>query len=251
MSKASLKQSMILAAGLSTRLRPITDHLPKPLVPFHDGCILDFTMAYLAYHGITSASVNIHHAKEAFLRHLKAHPPRIDTATFVEDQILGTGGGILNMAPFIQDDHFAVVNCDFFTDADLKKAFSFHVENGALATMVLVSNADTEKYGWVEAGKQGRISHFSYLDRSRKPIDNENRGVFSGIHIFSREIFKEMPSEKKFCIVRDVYTPLMKKEAPIYGYCTKARWLDVGEIKGYHDVQKELRENPLSWMKER
>lgn len=237
-------QAMLLAAGFSTRLRPLTDEIPKPLLPFWNRTILDFILAYLETSGIKSVAVNVHHGREKFLEALEK-PRRIDVRPFVEEVILDTGAGIRNMQSFVTEDTFVVLNSDFITDVRLKDAVRFHVERNALATMVLISGADPKRYNPIGVDEEGRIVAFPYGEASGKPKKN---GIFSGIHVFNHAIFREMPGRKIFGINRDVYPALLKKGAPVFGYVTKSMWWDLGELDLYAKGQFELLKHRPKWV---
>ena len=240
-------ETLLLAAGYSTRLYPLTTSIPKPLLPFLDGRLLDSTLGYLAHFGIDRVATNAHHGRLPFLDELSpVHG--VTVRPFIEEEILGTGGGILNMRPFVTDDHALIVNCDFVTDVDLRAALDFHVSRNALATLVLVEHPDQRRYGEVGVDGSDRIVSFP---REPHRVDAiVRRGLFSGIHFLRRDAFDRMPREKKsFCIVKDVYQPWMLAGESVLGYCTKARWLDVGEKDVFAASQFELLANPMKWMK--
>lgn len=239
-------QAMLLAAGLSTRLRPLTNDIPKPMLPFLGQTLLYWNLAYLKKNGIRSVAVNVHHGRERFLR-LLSEAQILPVTPFVETPIiLGTGGGIRNMKSFVTGETFAVVNCDFLTDIDLAEVYKFHKAKKAIATMVLIPHAGAKKYGSVGVDSSGKIVAFPY-GKNERP--SKKRGLFSGIHIFDRKIFDEMPLERVFCINREVYAPLVEKGAPVYGFLRKARWYDIGEIELYEKAQRDLLRKPFPWMK--
>ncbi len=236
---------MLLAAGLSTRMRPLTDDIPKPLLPFWNHRILDLTLTYLSYYGVKSIAVNVHHGRDQFLPALK-DIQNLPIRPFDEKVILGTGGGIKNMRSFVKGEHFLVTNCDFLTDVDLKSAMKFHEEKKAVATMVLIDHPDTKKYGAIGINKDGKIVEFPYGEKLENAAE---RGIFSGIHFFHRSIFTFMPSAKIFDINKDVYTKLISGGEKVYGYLAKNDWYDLGEIALYEKAQLELRQTPFEWMK--
>jgi NDP-sugar pyrophosphorylase family protein len=236
---------MILAAGLSTRLRPLTDSVPKPLLPFWHLRLLDFTLAYLGYSGIRMTAMNVHHGREPMLKALKGPGLAVPVRPFEEKVILGTGGGIRNMKAFVTDDTFAVVNCDFLTDVDLKEAMRFHESKQALATMVIVEDPQPKGYKPVGVDGEGRIVSFPY---GKPPGGAVSFGFFSGIHIFSRQIFAELPQKGIFDINQDVYARLIERKAPVFGFVSRCRWLDVGESDLYAKAQWNLLGRPFPWM---
>ncbi|MFH1263820.1 MAG: NDP-sugar synthase [Pseudomonadota bacterium] len=239
-----VKQAMLLAAGLSTRLRPLTDEIPKPLLPFWNRTVLDVTVAYLKDAGITAAAVNVHHGRDRFLSVLQQrHPIRL--VPFVEETILGTGGGIKNMRRFITDRTFVVANCDVIADVDLVKAIRFHLSKKSIATMVLAGHRDLRGYKTIGVQKDGRITSFPY---SKVSGDVDERGLFSGIHIFDRAIFSEFPDVEIFDINQNVYGPLLDRGGPVFAYVSPAPWIDLGETRLYAAAQFDLLEERPKWL---
>ncbi len=241
---SQLNQAMILAAGFATRMRPLTDNLPKPLLPFQDKTLFEHTLDYLVSQGIHSASVNLHHAREAFHKFLETGYLPIPITPFDEDPIFGTGGGIKNMQSTITAQDFVVLNCDFLTSIDLRKAYQVHKATRALATLILVRPPFKERYGWVSLGAENRIASFK---ASKKKKFSQKHGVFSGIHILNRAIFDLMPEQHTFCIIRDVYEPLLEQGEKIFGYITDEPWVDVGELDLYRVAEKTLPTNSFPW----
>lgn len=237
-----LKQAMILTAGMSTRMRPLTNSIPKILLPAFGKNLFYRMLDYCEAQGITSTSMNLFHGKD-FLQNTIDHSRHAVTTTpFEESHIRGTGGGISGMQSFIQDDHFAVINCDFLTETVLKEMFKFHLQKNALATLLTIPVPKTGKYGTVKIAPTKMIESFS----PQVP----QRNIFAGIHIMSREIFKHMPSDHNFCIIENVYKPLLKQGAPIYAFCKDIPWYDLGEVKLYYDALFSILKKPLSWMKD-
>lgn len=237
-----LKQAMILTAGMSTRMRPLTTHIPKILLPCIGKNLFERTLDFCQLQGITSVSMNVFHGREALLNEIAKSTHAVKVTPFNEEPIKGTGGGISGMQTFITDDHFAVINCDFITETVLRDMMKFHLREKALATLLLVPVPITGKYGTVEFNLEKKITSF----HPRVP----QRNIFAGIHIMSREIFKHFPSDHNFCIIEHVYKPLIEKGAPIFGYCKKVPWFDLGEVKLYHDALFSLLNKPLPWMKD-
>lgn len=239
-------ETMLLAAGMSTRLYPLTQHIPKPLLPFLDRKLLNFTLDYLQHFGVDKICTNAHHGKSPFMAEL-ATSHQVEIKPYIEDEIMGTGGGIKNMRPFITQDDFMVVNCDFITDIDLKKAYEFHVQQKALATLVLVEHAEQKRYG--EVGIDARHRLVAFPKRPHQAERIARRGLFTGIHFINKKLFDRMPDVAKFCIVNDVYQQLVEKNEAIFGYLADGRWMDVGEKDVYAKTQFELLNHPMPWMK--
>ena len=130
-------------------------------------------------------------------------------------------------------------------NADIQKVFEFHLKKKSIATMVLIDSPLAQKYGAIGVNTEGKIVDFPH---GNPPGGATQSGFFSGIHIFHRDIFKKMPNEQAFCINKDVYSKIVEQHGPAFGFVTKVRWIDVGEIALYHHAQEELRQKPLSWM---
>ena len=231
-------QAMILAAGLSTRMRPLTLEVPKVLLPVIGKSHLQRHLDYLQSQNISSVAMNLFHGKDLLKKEIKNVSDQIQT--FDEDPIRGTGGGILGMKSFVKSDHFVVMNCDFMTDVNLSKMFEFHIKNNALATLFLPLLPPKTKYSKVSLDSDKKIQSF-------KAKSSQN--FFGGIHIMSKKIFDHFPSDHNFCIIKNVYEPLIEKGEKILGFTDpKARWFDLGELHLYLRSLLSLVQKPLSWM---
>jgi mannose-1-phosphate guanylyltransferase len=237
-----LTQAMILTAGMSTRMRPLTNDIPKILLPVLGKNLFERSLDYVHGQGIQSVSMNVFHGREALLKEISASNHAVKVTPFLEAPIRGPGGGIAGMQSFITDEHFAVINCDFLTEYVLADMMKFHLRENALATLLMIPVPKTGKYGTVQLDRDRKVASF-------KP-QIPQRHIFAGIHIISREIFKEFPNEHNFCIIENVYKPLIEKKAPIYGYVKDTPWFDLGEVKLYHDSLFGILQKPLLWMKD-
>lgn len=240
----NLSQGMFLCAGLSTRMRPLTDELPKVLLPLGRKTIFEWACDYFESQQIEKIAVNIHHGAQTFHNFLAAHDFNQEIHTFDEEIILGTGGAVKNMQAFVSQDHFFVMNCDVVTDVDLQRMYQYHIEKKALATLLIMPNPN-KKYTPIYLNAHQEIE--SILSPKTRYDD---MGMFGGVTIFSKDIFAHMPLEKEFCLVRHLLEPLCKNKENIVGYKSSERWLDTGEIDLYNFAIKEMTNKPLSWMKE-
>jgi NDP-sugar pyrophosphorylase family protein len=237
-----LRQGMFLCAGLSTRMRPLTDSIPKVLLPFGSQTILSWMSHYFAQQGIEQISMNLHHGANHVLDELASHDWPLDIHTFEEETLLGTGGGIKNMQASITDNHFFVMNCDVMTETILQDMLAFHQAKQALATLLVVPDPK-QKYTPIHLHPNQQIDSILQTSSQQKRV-----GMFGGVTIFSRKIFHHMPLQSTFCMVRDLLEPLCQ-EGRIFGYPQEIPWWDTGEVELYHDAIKQLTANPLSWMR--
>ena len=237
---------MIFAAGLGTRLKPITDNLPKALVPIAGKPLLEHIILKLIRSGFDEIIVNVHHFPDLIIDFLKSKNYfgiRIEISD-ERNYLLDTGGGIRNAAWFLDDGKsFLVHNVDILSNVDLQKLYQKHLQTNSLATLV-VSERDTFRYllfdddlklkGWVNE-KSGEL----------KPIGFKNpqlykKLAFSGIQILSPEIFRLMNDLQPKFPVMDFYLSNIKTQN-ITGFIPdNYRMIDVGKLDVLGEAEKYL-----------
>lgn len=221
---------MILAAGFGTRLRPLTEEKPKPLVPIGNKPIIDKLIQYLKGQGIREIIVNAHHHHQQILDHLDGGRPfGIDIEVRVESEILGTGGGIKNTEDFWDSEPFIVINGDILTDVDLLRALEKHHGDRNLVTLVL------HKY---QPFNQIRIDdHQNILEIAS---DNcSGRLAFTGVHIIEPEVLTYIPHNEHSNII-DCYRELIRSREAIRAYVSRDHyWRDIGTVSSYVLANKE------------
>ena len=175
-------KAMILAAGLGTRLEPLTNIRPKPLFPVLNQPLLGVLIEQLQGMGTTGIIINAHHLAEQMEQFVDRGGWGLEVELRVESEILGTGGGIKNCADFLRDASlFVVVNADVYHTLDLSPALHYHQEAGNLATLVL---CDDPHFNLVGIDGEGRI--VSVRGQSiKKSIAPSRILTFTGIHIIS------------------------------------------------------------------
>ena len=232
-------KAMIFAAGLGTRLRPLTNDRPKALVEVGGKTMLERVIIKLAKAGFDDITINIHHFGEKIIEFLE-HNENFGLNIHISDErdlLLDTGGGILKAQPFLDgDEPFLVHNADILTDIDLRAMYHNHIESGAMATL-LVKERQTSRYfvfdddyrlqGWLNKSTgETRPSDFIYREGMHEL-------AFGGIHVISPSIFEPLEEysqgQAKFSI-----TPFYVDECHthlINGYLqdTPYTWLDVGK----------------------
>ncbi len=231
-------KAMIFAAGLGTRLRPLTDNMPKALVPVAGKPMLQHVIERMKAAGFNEITINIHHFGEQIIDFVQANQ-QFGITIHISDErgeLLDTGGGIKKARPFLDgDEPFLVHNADILTDVDLHKLYQHHLTNSADATL-LVSQRNTSRYllfdndnrlkGWInkttgEIKPQG----FSYNENELSEL------AFGGIHVISPRLFHLLESEQwqgKFSII-PFYLSICQ-EARIQGFSTEGyQWFDIGK----------------------
>lgn len=225
-------KAMILAAGLGTRLKPLTDTLPKALIPVGPYTLLQFVILKLKAAGFNEIIINLHH-KGALIRQYLEDNKNFDCKIEYSDEsnaLLDTGGAIKKAAWFFDDDQpFLVYNCDILSSLDLEKMYRSHLHSGALATLAVRERA-TNRYllfdtnmklcGWENRQTGEKILHSTGITPT--PL------AFSGIHIISPEFLKLFPTEEKFSIIKTYLS--LAEHYTITGYRDVAEyWIDAGK----------------------
>lgn len=222
-------KALILAAGLGTRLRPYTDHTPKPLFPIDGRPLLDRLIFQLKDAGCSAVAVNTHHLHEKIEAHLASGSYGIPVITRHEPVILGTGGAIRNLSDFWDERPFLVVNADILTDIDFKNVFDVHCRSGAPATLVLV---DAPPLNSVAVDGSGCISRFLSPSELASPTAPRVY-TFTGIQVLSPRILSLIP-ETVFSSSIDVYRRLIAEKSPPRALIDVARkWQDLGTPERY------------------
>jgi NDP-sugar pyrophosphorylase family protein len=228
---------MVLAAGLGTRLRPLTLALPKPLVPVANRPILEYTCALLAAAGVDEAIVNVHHLPEAMLEGLR----RIDASGLrlhasVERRILGTAGGVKKAESFLAGGTFLLLNGDFLVDIDLRRVLDFHLQMGATATMVLTPAPPA---GVIGVDPDGVIRRFIAPPAADEPPSRLACG-FTGIHVLEPEALRLVPANTPWEINRQLYPELIARGRRVCGYVHRGYWREAGSPAGYLAANREI-----------
>lgn len=240
-------KALVFAAGLGTRLRPLTDTLPKALVPINGKPLLEHVIRKLVESGFDEIIVNVHHFADQiinFISQNKQFGIRIEVSD-ERDELLETGGGIKKAAWFFDDKKpFLVHNVDILSNINLRHLYNSHLENNDIATVV-VSRRDTSRYllfddtlrlnGWVNT-QTGEIKlPFANLD-----IHFCQKLAFSGIHVLSPDIFSRMETWQARFSVIDFYLSIAAKDK-IRGYIPdNLQMIDVGKIDSLQKAQSFL-----------
>ncbi len=235
-------KAMILAAGLGTRLRPLTKNVPKALVEINGSPILEIIILQLKSYGFSDIIINIHHHYNQVIDFLRANDNfgvNIQISD-EKDKILDTGGGIKKASWFLNDiKPFLVHNVDVISDINLKDMYDFHCKRHPLATLAvkdkdssrsLVFDHSYRLFGW-ENSSTGESRIVSALEKS----DKTNIG-FCGIHVIDPEIFQHMNSNDKFSIITTYMN--VSLEHPIIGYPVEQNlWMDIGSFEKLEHAQ--------------
>jgi NDP-sugar pyrophosphorylase family protein len=213
---------MVLAAGFGSRLRPLTDHVPKPLVPVGGHPMIAYPLAVLRAAGIRDVLVNLHHLGDQVRAVLgNGAASGLSIRYSAEDPILDTGGAIQNARSFLGDDTFVVINADILIDLPLAEVIAWHRQQGALATMVLRSDPHAARYGVIEIDAQSCIRRF--LGQPPEVIGPVRPLMFAGVHVFEPGVFDFMEAGR-FGINAVTYPRMLAAGSPLFGYAFDGYW---------------------------
>jgi NDP-sugar pyrophosphorylase family protein len=224
-------RAMILAAGFGTRLRPLTNTVPKALVPVAGRPLVEYSLLWLKSQGIQDVVMNLHHHGEkvrAALGDGSVYGLRLTYSP--EDPILDTGGGIKKAQPFLDGNTFLVLNGDTIIDLDLSTLLETHCRNQAVATLVLRADPEANRYGIIETDRSGRIRRFlaqpPEVNAALSPF------MFTGLQILEPRIFDFMPANRAFGTTRETYPRLLQAGEPLYGFIHRGPWMVVDDAAG-------------------
>lgn len=222
---------MILAAGLGTRLKPLTNTVPKALVPVAGRPLIEYSLLFLRSQDITEVVINLYHLGEKIRGALGdggLYGMRIFYS--LEDPILETGGGIKNAQALLDGETFVVVNCDTILDLNLQEALEFHRQKQASATLVLRSDPDIERYGVLQINGQGRICRIR--EHALGVSESLSSYMFTGVQILEPRVFDFMPEGQPFSTTRETYPHMMHAGEPLFGFVHAGPWMVVDDEAG-------------------
>ncbi|MEM9072471.1 MAG: NDP-sugar synthase [Myxococcota bacterium] len=233
-------RAMVLAAGLGTRLRPLTLERPKPGVPYGLRPLACIALDALAEAGVRKIVMNTHHLGEALPGLLAPHlPPGVEIEYVHEPQLLGTGGGIHNVREFLLADGGPVfiMNSDIVFQPDLKGALGLHRRLNAVATMVLRPDPNAAQFGAVEVDGEGHVRRLLGKPQVEEPLETY---MFTGVHVLSARAFEDVPPDG--CIVQHAYRRWVDEGTTVAGFVDPAAWQDLGTHARYLDAHIALTE---------
>ena len=216
-------KAMVLAAGLGTRLKPITFEIPKPMVPVLDRPVMAHIVGMLERQGFDQLIANLHYYPDTIRGYFG------DALEYrFEEELLGTAGGVRNVADFFGDDPVVVVSGDALTDTDLNALVERHRSAGGIATLTVKKVDDTREYGVVIHDSEGRIQGFQEKPDPAEALSDLGN---CGIYCFSPEIFDYFPEEPFADWAQDVFPALLEGDVPFYVHEIEDYWNDVGSLE--------------------
>lgn len=224
-----MTKAMVLAAGVGSRLEPISSYIPKPLVPVLNVPVMERILKLLHRHGITDAISNTHYLSQKIHSYFEQRPIQgLKIKFFDEPELTGDAGGVRAAREFLQDETFVVIMGDLITNADIGALVKAHKEKHAIATIAVKQVKDVTRFGVMKRNKDGFIEAFQEKPAQHEAISNE---ISTGIYILEPAVFDHIPSSGVYGFGRQLFPSLVSKGLPVLGAELDGFWSDIGTIE--------------------
>lgn len=224
-------KAMILAAGRGTRLRPLTEHVPKCMIPINGRPLLEYTIEWLRRYGVTHIAMNVCHLGDVIMAHFgDGSRWGVNITYSVEEEPLGTAGGVKNIEWFFDGGPFLVWYGDNLSTCRLHELLQFHEEKEGAATIALHYREDPTQSGIVGLDENDRITRFL-----EKPGSDQvfSHWVNAGIYVLEPQVLASIPAEGAPDFGRDTFPQLLARGESLYGYRMSSEeklwWIDTPE----------------------
>lgn len=239
MTKQSVTKAMIMAAGVGSRLEPLTVSVPKPLIPIANKPVMDILFEKLKSVNITDVICNTYYLADDIIDRYKHNISGVNFNYIKEETLSGTAGGLKKCQIFFNEgESFIVLSADGLSDADLKKGIASHIESNAVATIGIkqIPAEDVSHFGVVVTDENGFIKEFQ-----EKPSIEEAKSNYinTGIYIFNYEIFNYIPENTFYDFAKNVFPELLNT-CGINTFEITDYWTDIGTIEQYKQSTKDL-----------
>ncbi len=231
-------QAVIMAGGFGTRLKPLTNNAPKPMIHVANKPMMEHVVDLLKAHGIDDLIVLLHVQPELIKNYFKDGAGlgvKIEYVLAEEDY--GTAGAVKNVESIIKDDDFIVISADIITDINLSKSINFHTGQNADATIVLTRVENPLSFGIVITDNEGRITKFL-----EKPTWAEvfSDTINTGIYVLNKRVLKIIPEKSEFDFSKDLFPILLKEKKNFFGHISSGYWKDVGTLSEYRQSHLDI-----------
>lgn len=224
-------KAMVLAAGVGSRLDPLTAQVPKPLVPVANVPVMEHILALLKHHGIEEVIANLHYLPEKLTEYFEGHRESGTKLQFrLEEKLTGDAGGVRFCRDFLDGETFVVLMGDLLTDADLTEVIRQHKRKGALATIALKQVENVSHFGVALLDENGFIKGFQEKPKQEEALSNL---ASTGIYILEPEVFNHIPATGDYGFGRQLFPRLVELGLPVLGVEIGSYWSDVGTIEQY------------------
>jgi NDP-sugar pyrophosphorylase family protein len=228
-------KGMILAAGEGRRLRPLTDRLPKPMLPIAGRPLLEYTITYLRDCGVTDLAINLYHLPQVVIDYFgDGSRWGVSLRYSVEERLLGSAGGVKRLQSFF-DETFVVFYGDLLTWTDLRPMIELHRRAGVLATMGLYHVPDPWNRGIVQLDEAKNITRFVEKPPRAQVFSNLAN---AGIYILEPAVLNRIPAEQVYDFGHDVFPGLLAEGVRVAGYVIEDLLIDIGLPEKYEEANR-------------
>ena len=237
-------KAMVFAAGQGTRLHPLTDKLPKALVPVAGRPMIEYPLLLLRHYGIKEVIINLYHLGEKIEEYLQGGKKlglRISYSK--EEELLDTGGGLLKARSFLQGGTFIVINSDVIIDVPLQETLDQHRQHAATATLILRPDAQADLYGPIETSADSKIQRFlGHEAPSSGPVGPLRKLMFTGVQVLEPKVFDYMAGEdtSRFSTTKATYPKMLTRGECLYGFPFEGFWQDLGTPERIKETEEKL-----------
>jgi mannose-1-phosphate guanylyltransferase len=236
----TLVKAVVLVGGEGTRLRPLTETLPKPLVPLVDRPSLDHVLDHLVRHGVHEVVMSSPYLEATFHPFIESRRGDPSITWITEPEPLGTGGAIVHARDALGSEPFFALNGDIVTDLDLTAMLELHRTRKAWVTIALHHVDDARPFGLIESDSDGRILAFREKPAAAVPGD-----VNAGTYVIDPEALRPWATSSAISIEREIFPGVIDAGHPVYGFAADAYWLDLGTPEKYLQAHHDLLEGRL------
>ncbi len=230
-------KAIVLAGGFGTRLKPLTERMPKPLLPVAGRPCIDFVLRSLVAAGFREVVVATSYMSDRVMK-------RIGDGLEYDASILysfeatpaGTAGAVKRVADFIEDT-FVVASGDVLADVDVRQLYERHKETGATATLALTRVENPTEFGIVELDEDRRIVRFQEKPEAKEVFTDL---VNAGIYVLEPQVLDHIPERETFDFSKDVFPLLLEKGVPLYGVEISGLWMDIGRPRDLWRASMEV-----------
>jgi mannose-1-phosphate guanylyltransferase len=221
---------MVLAAGLGTRLRPLTDTVPKPAVQVAGKPLIFYALLNMQKIGVSRVVINTHYLPQKVISTVQSSSWPFEIVFVNEPEILGTGGAIRNAQEHLSDcDAIITHNSDSIVNFDFNRLLEAHFENAPLSTMLLKEVEDPDSFGAISTDRNDRVRDIVGALNYAGPV--HQRRMYCGVQVFGQELFDWMPATGSFCILRNALIPAIKADAFVRAVENTGFFCDVGTME--------------------
>jgi D-glycero-alpha-D-manno-heptose 1-phosphate guanylyltransferase len=231
-----VQEAIILAGGFGTRLKDVVSDVPKVMAPVNGRPFLEYLLEYLEDHVIDHVILSVGYKYEIIREHFGDQYKSITIDYAIEDEPLGTGGGIKNAFNFVKGYRALVFNGDTMFRINLEKSFEFHFSKSAQFSIILREVNNVQRYGAVETDENHRI--VSFYEKGQKFGTGKING---GVYLINKSFFRDHNFPDKFSLEKDCFEKMVDS-FPFYAMACKQYFLDIGIPEDYKKAQDDFKE---------